>query len=82
MHLAIAALGMGVPVGCMVYQGKFKGLFEGLFELMDCLIEPADAVDADRLALFIINLIDRRGVFHVKIKERLPMVQLLSKLNI
>jgi len=82
MHLAIAALGMEIPVGCMVYQGKFKGLFEGIFGLMDCLIDPADAVDVDRLTSFIIDLIDCRDVSSAKIKECLPTVRLLSKQNI
>lgn len=37
MHLAIACLGMGIPVMAISYQGKFEGLFEH-FELPQSLI--------------------------------------------
>jgi polysaccharide pyruvyl transferase WcaK-like protein len=40
MHLAIAALGMGTPAFCTVYQGKFEGLMQ-MFELEGMTITPS-----------------------------------------
>ena len=43
MHLGIAALGMGKPIGAFAYQGKFPGLFRH-FELSDAtLLQPEHA---------------------------------------
>lgn len=41
MHLAIAALGMGVPVMCLTYQDKFEGLFRHFDLPQDFLLSPA-----------------------------------------
>jgi polysaccharide pyruvyl transferase WcaK-like protein len=43
MHLAIAALGMGVPVMVVTYQGKFEGLLRAFG------IDPTFELDADQL---------------------------------
>lgn len=44
MHLGIAALGMGKPIGSFSYQGKFTGLFR-LFGLSDeFVISPKECV--------------------------------------
>lgn len=60
MHLAIAALGMGVPVMCLTYQDKFEGLFrhfdlpeKGLLSpvMMDSSSELSSA-----LKWFLVNL--------------------------
>ena len=54
MHLAIASLGMGVPVGCITYQGKFQGLIEGFFDLYDVCIKPEDVFcSSDRFVEFV-----------------------------
>jgi polysaccharide pyruvyl transferase WcaK-like protein len=42
MHVAIGALGMGVPVTSFVYRGKFEGLYQH-FGLTDGLLEPTEA---------------------------------------
>lgn len=46
MHLAIASLGMGVPVMCLTYQGKFEGLFKH-FELPGRYLLPPGVFDAE-----------------------------------
>lgn len=40
MHLAIAALGQGVPVACLTYQDKFQGLFQHFELSSDFMISP------------------------------------------
>jgi polysaccharide pyruvyl transferase WcaK-like protein len=41
MHLAIASLGMGVPVMCLTYQDKFEGLFRHFGLPQEFLLPPA-----------------------------------------
>lgn len=56
MHLAIAALGQGIPVICSVYYGKFEGLIEKYFNLTNCLVEPLSILnDPDNLKETIDN---------------------------
>jgi len=40
MHLAIAALGMGVPTLCVTYQDKFEGLFQHFDLPQEFLLSP------------------------------------------
>lgn len=81
MHLAIAAMGQGVPVAGITYQGKFEGLLQH-FELGDGLtIAPPDAADAQRLIKFFSiwqKGLDRQAA---SIRHRLPAVAALSALN-
>ena len=41
MHLAIAALGRGVPVAALTYQDKFQGLWTHFDLPLDLLLAPA-----------------------------------------
>lgn len=41
MHLAIASLGMGVPVLCLTYQDKFEGLYRHFDLPKEFLLPPA-----------------------------------------
>lgn len=50
MHLAIGSLGAGVPVMCIVYQGKFEGLMSHFDLPSDVLISVAELADTDRAA--------------------------------
>lgn len=69
MHLAIGALGSGVPVGCVTYQGKFEGLFKH-FELDPVTIAPDRAVHhAELLALAEWLIADR-----IKLREHIAGV--------
>lgn len=80
MHLAIAALGCGVPVGCVTYQGKFEGLFDH-FLLKPPVLAP-DNVTVDSLHELITTVIDQNQYLADKIADRLPVVTALSRRNI
>lgn len=60
MHLAIAALGMGVPVLSLTYQNKFEGLYEH-FNLPKALLLPPQIFDRaadldEKMASFVSQL--------------------------
>lgn len=81
MHLAIAALGMEVPVMAATYQGKFEGLFQhfGLDETY--LLDIKSFLSKDMVETFdkfLVNLPQLRE----KIQGKLPQVVELSKSNI
>lgn len=80
MHLAIASLGMGVPVGCITYQGKFEGLFQH-FGLEGCTISPEEALNAEDLSRFASNLAARRDDIKKTIVAVLPGVAELARAN-
>lgn len=82
MHLAIAALGMGVPTAALTYQGKFQGLFDH-FELPeDLLLPPGKALDPDQLYALLSSFLERIPVLRLKVAERLPVVKKRSQLNV
>jgi polysaccharide pyruvyl transferase WcaK-like protein len=81
MHLSIAGLGEGTPVGCIVYQDKFEGLIEGHFQLQDVLIEPAEAFAPGGFHKFLARLLPRLPEVREKIQERLPHVRELAEEN-
>lgn len=82
MHISIAALGQGVPVFALVYQGKFEGLWQhfGLsndtMTLPGLFLEDASSVNV-KLSEYITSL-DRQAA---QIKDRLVRVIALSKMN-
>jgi polysaccharide pyruvyl transferase WcaK-like protein len=81
MHLAIAALGMGVPIMCFTYQDKFEGLFDH-FELdADMLIDPRVFIEGTRFDEEIKSFIKNIPLLREKIRERLPEVTRLAELN-
>lgn len=49
MHLAIASLGMGVPIAAIEYQAKFGGLLQHFRYPADMLISAEEALDADNV---------------------------------
>lgn len=82
MHLAIAALGMGVPVAALTYQDKFQGLMKH-FELpQSLLLAPARLRQSgalfELLAGFEANLPD----LLVKTNSALPQVSVASMRNV
>jgi len=82
MHLAIAALGSGVPVAALTYQDKFVGLF-GHFEIdSDFLISPAEASDQTNLRPFMKNFLSQIPQLAKKVQENLPKVTELAELNL
>ena len=80
MHLAIAALGMCVPVACISYQGKFEGLYQH-FGLEPLTISPADACDAGKLSRFLTGAILDCARLKSSIEAALPGVTELARAN-
>ncbi|MBE9190506.1 polysaccharide pyruvyl transferase family protein [Gloeocapsopsis crepidinum LEGE 06123] len=80
MHLAIACLGQGIPVGGVTYQGKFEGLFRH-FELPGMTIDPEKAFQPGVLTDFLIDLIAKREDIHQQIQSHLANVKVLSVSN-
>jgi polysaccharide pyruvyl transferase WcaK-like protein len=80
MHLAIAALGQGVPVAGVTYQGKFEGLFDH-FNLQGMTITPEKALQPGAIASFLTDIIARREELRQTVQINLPKVQALSALN-
>lgn len=81
MHLAIAALGMGVPVAALTYQDKFRGLFRHFDLPEDLLLAPESIDRAGALRALLARLIDRSDALSVRIEKKLPEVIALSKRN-
>ena len=82
MHISIAALGMGVPVLGLVYQGKFEGLWT-LFKLSnDTLLTPKIFLDNHTKAIVVVNaFIDNMKTLKEQINKSLPSVLELSNHN-
>lgn len=81
MHLAIAALGQGVPVAAMVYQDKFRGLF-GHFGLGDDLmIAPEDMLGGPHYEAFVERFIQAMPSLRITVQAMLPDVKALSRKN-
>ena len=81
MHLAIAALGMRVPVMAATYQGKFEGLFQHFGLDGTFLLNPQEFLSdtlIDKFNLFINSLPELRQ----KISRKLPLVLELSNKNL
>ncbi|CAI8724412.1 colanic acid/amylovoran biosynthesis protein [Methylocaldum szegediense] len=82
MHLAVAALGQGVPVAAVTYQGKFEGLFRH-FELPGHLaVAPESILDSSRLASLLGELVSSREVLATRVSDSWPRVEQLALLNI
>lgn len=80
MHFAIAALGMGVPPLCIVYQGKFEGLMRH-FDLDGCMIEPATCLEPERLGAALERTLSNAPALRARIALALPRVKALSLVN-
>jgi len=82
MHLAIACLGQGTPVGCIAYKDrKFEGLFRH-FGLDRMSISPDSIKHPDALVPFVLSIVDRRDELRKLIRARLPDVRRLAEKNI
>jgi len=82
MHLAIAALGSGVPVACVGYQDKFEGLFD-LFGLdRDLLLTRSDACEPGAVAATARQLLRGRVRLAGQVRERVPEVVRLARGNL
>lgn len=82
MHLAIACLGMGVPVISVVYVGKFEGLMQHL-GLADenLLVSTKEATNADLILERLESVLSNRSRISIKIRSNLETVRALSARN-
>lgn len=81
MHLAIAALGMGIPVMAATYQGKFEGLFQH-FGLDESFLLPPKRFLSDDLVSTFDSFIHQLPELKKQITERLPLVEQYSYANL
>lgn len=79
MHLAIAAMGMGTPALCMVYQGKFEGLMAQFN--VDSLTMTLDDLLTEKGCQQLHHVTGRRMELAAQLKARLPAVLDLSRKN-
>jgi polysaccharide pyruvyl transferase WcaK-like protein len=79
MHLAVAALGMAVPVVALEYQGKFDGMMQR-FNLGQMVFAPQPFDLAAMYACCVHLLEDATGV-KAALRQRLPEVLALAHVN-
>lgn len=81
MHLAIAALGSGVPVLCGKYQGKFEGLFD-LFELSDRYLLTLGDFTSQKLYDVCREMLKDYSNLSKQIKKKLYDIEKMARQNI
>lgn len=81
MHLAVAALGSGVPVAALTYQDKFEGLFEHFDLDPQWLMSGEAALDAKALSAWVLNFFDALAPLTTQVRARLPQVLRLAATN-
>ena len=81
MHLAIACLGSGVPVGAVTYQDKFEGLFDH-FKISPPLIAGEDATNIEAVARLINNILSEAAAMRGLIENSIQDVVNLSEKNV
>lgn len=75
MHLSIAALGQGVPVLGLAYQGKFEGLWRHFGLTEETLLAPkAFVADPPFAQTRLAEFLDRFPVLAERIRAELPQV--------
>lgn len=82
MHLAIASLGMGVPVVAVTYQDKFEGLFRHFGLPSWLLLPPARLLGPDALRDAVIRFVDELAPLGAQVRQALPAVLAASRLNL
>lgn len=81
MHLAIAALGMGVPTLCLTYQDKFEGLYRHFDLPGDLLLAPDVFDDAAALSNALRRFGDALPMLSAQVAARKPEIRRLAGLN-
>lgn len=82
MHLAIAALGSGVPVGGFTYQDKFQGLLRHFDLPTDLLLSPAEMLEPQRIETLLARFVDALPALRAQVAAKLPHVRELSARNL
>jgi polysaccharide pyruvyl transferase WcaK-like protein len=81
MHLAIAALGGGVPVMALAYQAKFAGLMQW-FHLPDwLLLDPVKVSDETILWPCVQRFVAERALLRDAVQAQLPYVKRAAHAN-
>jgi colanic acid/amylovoran biosynthesis protein len=82
MHLAIASLGMGVPVAALTYQDKFQGLMKHFGLPQSLLIPPAQLSTPAPLLALLKHFDDELATYTAMVNNALPAVKAASKKNV
>ena len=82
MHLAIAALGMGVPAAGIAYQDKFQGLFQhfGFSERM--VLQAADALRPEPLTAALNDFLEELPQLRRQVGAKLEGVRSAARQNL
>lgn len=81
MHLAIAALGMGVPVAAFGYQDKFEGLLDH-FKIQHNQLDAVDTLICNRkLDAFLNQFVENLPMLRTQIQQNLGTVLELAARN-
>ena len=81
MHLAIAALGAGVPAAGITYQGKFEGLWVH-FGLTGASLDPERLFSPGALASFLRDCTNQCSSWRATIREQNPRIRDLALVNL
>lgn len=82
MHLAIGALGSGVPTAGITYQDKFEGLYQH-FGLPDWLLVPTSRIITDGYLIDLMSrFIDEIDSLRVTVGTALPAIKAMSEQNL
>ncbi len=81
MHLSIAALGQGVPIAGIVYQGKFEGLLEHYELGTDLTIDPVAAANVETVCAFFRLWQARLESLSRQIRIKAPLLRELALRN-
>ncbi|ANB75649.1 hypothetical protein AYM40_25240 [Paraburkholderia phytofirmans OLGA172] len=82
MHLAIASLGMGVPVAALTYQDKFQGLFEHFRLPESLLLGPEDIVRHEKLSAMLQSFVTQLPQLQNAVAHALPHVTQAARANL
>lgn len=82
MHLAIASLGMGVPVAALTYQDKFQGLMKHVGLPFDLLLSPVELENPQNLSSMLLRFHDGLLSFRAQVNMTLPEVKRASAQNV
>lgn len=81
MHVAIATLGMHVPVIGFSYGGKFEGLFTE-FGIGDSVVDPRELINAETFVNKLAVLIRQRDMLRYRIVENAFAMFAKARLNV
>jgi polysaccharide pyruvyl transferase WcaK-like protein len=82
MHLAIASLGMGVPVAAITYQDKFQGLFDHFGLPKSLMLTPGEVMESAKLLAMMEIFVSRLGQLRAQVVQALPKVLEASESNL